>query len=237
MVDVARTIEKLEQEEKRRFQRVRVDLLGRFMLSDRREFPCQIIDMSPGGAAVLAPVCGQLFERVVVYADHVGRIEGMVMRVLPNGFAMTVEASARKRDKLADQLTWLANRNLLGLPEDRRQERIIPTNPMTTLTLPNGEKTPTRVIDISLSGAAIAARVPVKLGDIVQLSRTMGRVARILDGGFAIEFSSQQPIETIMALGTDLGAPLRHSMPDPIPPLVPGHNPLAVATATAPSRV
>ena len=36
-------------EERRRFQRVRVNLLGRYMLADRREFPCQITDMSPGG--------------------------------------------------------------------------------------------------------------------------------------------------------------------------------------------
>src|SRR4051794_4260817 len=31
--------------ERRRFQRVKVHLLGRYMLPDRREFPCQIINM------------------------------------------------------------------------------------------------------------------------------------------------------------------------------------------------
>ena len=39
-------------EERRRFQRVKVHLLGRYMLPDRREFPCQIINMSPGGLAL-----------------------------------------------------------------------------------------------------------------------------------------------------------------------------------------
>ena len=34
-------------QERRRFQRVRVNLLGRYMLADRREFPCQVTDMSP----------------------------------------------------------------------------------------------------------------------------------------------------------------------------------------------
>ena len=43
-------------EEKRRFQRVRVNLLGRYMLADRREFPCQVLDMSPGGMAIIGPV-------------------------------------------------------------------------------------------------------------------------------------------------------------------------------------
>ena len=41
-------------EERRRFQRVKVHLLGRYMLADRREFPCQVINMSPGGLAMLA---------------------------------------------------------------------------------------------------------------------------------------------------------------------------------------
>ena len=42
-----------------RFQRVRVNLLGRYMLADRREFPCQVSNMSPGGMALIAPVSGQ----------------------------------------------------------------------------------------------------------------------------------------------------------------------------------
>jgi c-di-GMP-binding flagellar brake protein YcgR len=46
-------------QERRRFQRVSVNLLGRYMLSDRREFPCQVTNMSPGGMALIAPVAGQ----------------------------------------------------------------------------------------------------------------------------------------------------------------------------------
>lgn len=41
--------------EERRFQRVSVNLLGRYMLADRREFPCQVVNMSPGGMALLSP--------------------------------------------------------------------------------------------------------------------------------------------------------------------------------------
>ena len=97
-------------DERRRFQRVRVNLLGRYMLADRREFPCQVTEMSPGGMSVVAPVGGQVGERVIAYVDHVGRLEGVVARLLDNGFAMTISATPRKRDKLAAQLTWLANR-------------------------------------------------------------------------------------------------------------------------------
>ena len=39
--------------DRRRHQRVRVNLLGRYMLPDRREFPCQVVNMSPGGMALI----------------------------------------------------------------------------------------------------------------------------------------------------------------------------------------
>jgi len=133
----------------------------------------------------------------------------MIVRVTETGFSMTIEASLRKRDKLADQLTWLANRQILGLPEDRRHERVIPRNPFTTITTPLGEKVPVRVLDISLSGAAIGGAEDLKPGDIVQISRTMARVVRVLERGVAIEFSGQQPIDTILALGQELGADLK----------------------------
>src|ERR1700721_1036853 len=116
-------------EERRRFQRVKVHLLGRYMLPDRREFPCQIINMSPGGLALLAPGIGNVGDRVIAYLDHIGRVEGKITRIIDNGFAMTVGATARKRDKLAAQLTCLANRDILNLPEDRPHDRSAPSNP------------------------------------------------------------------------------------------------------------
>jgi hypothetical protein len=181
-------------EERRRFQRVRVNLLGRYMLADRREFPCQVVNMSPGGMALMAPVVGQPGERVIAYVDHLGRLEGVIARLIENGFAMTIAATARKRDKLAAQLTWLANRQILNLPEDRRHGRIIPRNPMARLIMPNGINLTCRVIDMSQSGAAVsmAADQRPDVGALVTIGKTTGRVVRHLEDGFAIEFTRLQ---------------------------------------------
>ena len=179
-------------EERRRFQRVRVNLLGRYMLSDRREYPCQVADMSPGGMALIAPVRGQVSERVIAYVNHVGRLEGVVARHIENGFAMTIAATPRKRDKLAAQLTWLANRHILGLPEDRRHGRITPRNPAGRLILANGRNVACRVIDISQSGAAIATDLRPEIGSPITIGKTQGRVVRHLDDGIAIEFTRLQ---------------------------------------------
>src|SRR5262245_35252931 len=176
-------------DERRRFQRVRVNLLGRYMLADRREFPFQVTLMSPGGMALFAPVSGQPGERVIAYVDHVGRLEGKVARQFQNGFAMTVAATPRKRDKLAAQLTWLANRHILSLPEDRRHGRVLPRNPITRLILPDGINVSCRIIDVSQSGAGIASDQRPPMGALVTLGKVQGRVVRHLENGFAIEFT------------------------------------------------
>lgn len=181
-------------QERRRHQRVKVNLLGRYMLADRREFPCQVVDMSPGGMALVAPVAGHPGERVIAYVDHLGRLEGKIARVLDNGFAMTISATLRKRDKLAAQLTWLANRQILNLPEDRRHGRFTPRNPMARLILPNGVNVACRVIDLSQSGAAVAIAPDLRpaVGSMVTIGKTQGRVVRHIEDGFAIEFTRLQ---------------------------------------------
>ena len=168
------------------------DLLGRYMLPDRREFPCQVLNMSPGGIAVIAPVSAQPGERVIAYIDHLGRLEGYVARLFQNGFAMTISATTRKRDKLAAQLTWLANRHILGLPEDRRHGRMVPRKPIARLILPNGLNVSCRIIDISQSGAGLATDQRPQLGSLVTLGKVPGRVVRHLEDGFAMEFTRLQ---------------------------------------------
>ena len=177
---------------------MKVQLLGRYMLADRREFPCQVINMSPGGLALLAPGIGNLGERVVAYLDHIGRVEGKITRLLDNGFAMTVGATPRKRDKLAAQLTWLANRQILNLPEDRRHDRIVPCNPMSVLRLDDeNREIPCRIMDLSLSGAALAAEIRPPVKAAVTLGRVQARVVRHLEEGFAVEFVHAQLAETV----------------------------------------
>jgi hypothetical protein len=180
------------RQERRRFQRVRVNLLGRYMLLDRREFPCQVVDMSPGSMALVAPVAGKVGERVIAYIDHVGRLEGKIARVYQNGFATTIAATARKRDKLAAQLTWLSNRDILNLPEDRRHGRMVPRQPMTQIILPNGINITCRIIDFSLSGTAIATDQRPPIGALITIGKVPGRVVRHLEDGFAVEFTRLQ---------------------------------------------
>jgi PilZ domain len=174
--------------ERRRHQRVDVQVMGRYMLESRREYPCQTVNISPGGLAILAPVMGNLGERVVVYLDQLGRVEGTVTRQFQNGFAIAFSATVRKRDKLASQLTWLANRQLLGLPEDRRHDRVQPRIPRTVITLDNGQQVVARLIDISTSGAGISTDLKLAMDQRIVVGKLPGKVVRIFEGGVAVEF-------------------------------------------------
>jgi hypothetical protein len=181
-----------------RFQRVKVSVLGRYMLADRREFPCQVLEMSPGDAVVVAPVAGIVGEKVIAYLDLIGRIEGTIVGEADGGFVMDVAASPRKRDKMAAQLTWLANKDILNLPEDRRHERVVPDNRHSTVVLDDGRRYNCKIIDISLSGAAIELAVRPAMGTPVTLGRMRARVVRHFADGVAVEFASSQEMLSVV---------------------------------------
>jgi hypothetical protein len=192
---VAWSIAEPAKVERRRHQRVKVRLAGRFMRSDRKEFDCESIDASPGGIAFSSEAAVQPGERIVAYLNQIGRIEGKVARTFAGGFAVQMSLPVAKRDKLADQLTWLANRHSLGLPEDRRHERVAPRDRYTTLQLANGRVFTASLIDISISGAALSVDFQPSLGSRVVVGSTPAQVVRHIDCGIAVEFLRPIPAD------------------------------------------
>ena len=187
------------QPDQRSFQRVSVNLPGRLMLPNHDEYECTVIDMSPGDVFFACHARPRAGERIIAYVDHLGRIEGTVSKGTDDGFVILVNATERKREKLAAQLTWIANKHELGLPEDRQHDRLTPRNGRTELSLDDGRHYPCRIIDLSLSGAAIDIEVRPAVGTPVQLGNMRGRVVRHFQEGVAIEFSSVQSKDALTA--------------------------------------
>ena len=182
----------IRQHDRRRNQRMNVHLLGRFMLEDRREYPCQTLNMSPGSMALTTPIVGRVGERVVAYVDHIGRVEGKIVRTYDGGFAMTIIATLRKKDKLAAKLTWLANRHELNLPEDRRHDRVASKVAAATVSLPDGREYLAKIVDISLSGASLAVDIKPPIGSPIIVGKLRARVVRHFDEGIGVEFATLQ---------------------------------------------
>ncbi|MBB4436938.1 hypothetical protein GGE15_000169 [Rhizobium esperanzae] len=174
-----------------------INMQGRLMLANYEEFECMVIDMSPGDMYVTCLGRPRANERVVAYIDHLGRVEGYVQTIDGRGFTMSINATDRKREKLAAQLTWLANKHELGLPEDRRHDRLTPRDTKTDLTLEDGTRYSCRIMDLSLSGAAVDVEMRPSIGTAVRLGNMRGRVVRHFVEGVAIEFLSIQSRETL----------------------------------------
>ena len=99
--------------ERRRYRRVRVNLVGRYMLATGDEHECRIRDISPGDLALMAPISGRVGERVIAYIDQIGRLEGVIVRNFPSGFAFRVQATEHGRDRIASRLARVADERIL----------------------------------------------------------------------------------------------------------------------------
>ncbi|HEX5667065.1 MAG: PilZ domain-containing protein [Hyphomicrobium sp.] len=183
--------------DKRRHKRVAITLLGRFMRANRHEYPCRLNDISVGGAAINSPVAVDEGERIVVYFDHIGGLEGSVVRVFEGGFAMQFRTTARKREKLAAQLTWLINRDVLSDITERRHERGSVADQNKTVLLDTGETVDCEVVDVSISGASLRMDIRPPIGSSLMLGRMRGRVMRHHEHGIGVQFVDIQEPEAL----------------------------------------
>jgi hypothetical protein len=151
--------------------------------------------MSPGGLAIDAPVRGDIGERVVIYLDQLGRVEGRIARHTERGFAIQMTMPLSKREKIANQLTWLLNRDALGGAENRSHERIIPLRLRSILRIDGDHEHIVQLIDVSISGAAVATTAKPALGTKLKLGQTDSEVVRHFEGGLAVRFDKLIPIE------------------------------------------
>jgi hypothetical protein len=198
--------------ERRDDVRVLVNLPGRYMLASRRnlkgdrcEFACRIVNVSLEGMALAAPVPGPIGERVIVYSEQLGRLHGPIMRLMTNGFVISIAASEQTREKLAGKLDWLAKqKDAPDLRDSRRHARVVPKNPMATLLLADGSMISCLVMDFSDSGVAVSADLYPKLGTPLAVGKMVGRVVRRFAEGFAVEFlekTSLAQVERRLARG------------------------------------
>jgi len=122
-----------------------INIGGRYALSDRRNsngerrvFACRAVNASPRSIAIACPVYGKVGDRVMAQIDHLGKLEGIITRVLAQGFVMAIAASEQDRERLAAKIKWLESYKNHDTHDRRGDERIAPANPMSKLILADG---------------------------------------------------------------------------------------------------
>ncbi len=184
---------RINPRERRRFRRLPLVVGGRMLDTLGREHDCRTADISPGDARIAAPVLPNVGERVVIYLDGLGRVCGHVARRGEHDVAVIFDFGAHKREKLTDQLTLAINQDL-GIEADEKIPAGSRGSDFACIELETGESYPGQILDFSLTGITIAsAKPPPVIGDWVRIGGTYGRVARLIEGGFAVDFAPRAP--------------------------------------------
>jgi hypothetical protein len=183
------SIKRDESFDRRRHRRVNWAVRVRGLTAEGEEFECNTVDVCAGGLRInLARPMNQ-GDALVLYIDDIGRVEGVIARVLNEiGYAIEFRVPPRKRDKIADQLTWLINKDRLGLYDEREAERRT-SGGQVVATFSNGVSVSCGVVDVSIFGVALRTSGPrPMIGERVVVGERAGTCVRYVDGGFAIDF-------------------------------------------------
>jgi len=175
-------------QEKRKHRRVAIPLLAKMLLDDGTEEETIIRDISAGGASLLSETRPKLGTKIILYVRDVGRMECSVVRDHPHGFAVDFNCSKARKDKIADKLTWLANRTRLGLAEDGLVLDGT-SGEQADLVLSTGVTMACRIVGLSLNGASVQVAPRPAIGADVVIGKMRGTVTHHTPGGVGIEFT------------------------------------------------
>jgi hypothetical protein len=179
---------RIRARERRRYRRLPLVASGRMLDTLGREHDCRTADISPGDVRIHAPVLPNVGERVVLYLEGFGRVSGSVARRGDGEAAIVFDFSAHKREKLTEQLTLAINKGI-SIDEPAQRPAIKDAAQFARIELESGESYQGEVLDFSLSGVTIRTKRPAPLiGDWVRIGNVYGRVARLIEGGFAVDF-------------------------------------------------
>lgn len=190
------TARRIQASERRRFRRMPIEVTGRMLGAGGQEHDCRTADMSPGDVRIVTPTPPPVGQQVVLYLEGFGRVSGKVARKCGEGeVAVIFDFSAHKREKLVEQLTLAVNKSL-GI--DEPAHRAITRDATRTIRIEHeaGDAYEGEVVDFSLAGVTIhTRRAAPPIGAWVRIGGVYGRVARWIEGGFAVDFDplAQRP--------------------------------------------
>jgi len=162
-----------------------------FTLPDRggvRVVPCAIVSLSASGLRIDTNEAVGLGQTVWVDIDGFGPIRASIEMVRHDGFICQNMLNEPARKRLGVWVAWLARRNGRVESDKRMFMRSRPHDSRTTLAFEDGEMIAVELKDVSRSGAAVMSDFSTTVGSPVMVGQVLGRVSRVFDGGFAVEF-------------------------------------------------
>jgi hypothetical protein len=158
-----------------------------------RIFTCSTTRVSPFRMMVDVPVLGKIGDRLTSYFRDFGKFDGLISHARTGRLLLELEMTQSMRENLANKLTWLEKKQKEpSIPELRKDARIVPASPSSTVTLADGTIHACVVVNISASGVAVSSQLQPPIGTPLAIGAYIGRVIRLFSDGFAVKFIERQ---------------------------------------------
>jgi hypothetical protein len=182
-----------EQENRRKYERAAVSLDGQlFVPAEESEQPCQIVDLSAGGARVVCEDVPPVATYVILYVNGFGRFPAVTTRYEDGAMGLRFDMTELKRDRLIAQIRAYLQAGITGVTDLRRYHRM--SAPAEGMFLrADGREAHCNIRDVSLQGVFLETSSRPLIGEVIRLGHHHGRVMRHEPEGIAIQFIAVPP--------------------------------------------
>ena len=187
--------EEISKREKRKYTRTELDMDAKFSSNYGPEECGRIRNISESGLYMMSKAEAAIGDQIIAFPPGLGRIVGVVVRVDKAGFAVRLNLSDKQRTYLKKRIdAVVAGVPYFRVSEQRANSRMPLGIEAAAEIVPTGEVFQCKVLDISKTGAAIESDRHPAIGAEIKIGVIYGRVYRITDYGFVIQFEAQ-PVE------------------------------------------
>ncbi len=185
------------QSDRRKYQRRYLKIPVQYLLSDNSEQHGSLSDISAGGMRIQTHYLPKLNEKVICYIDHLGRYEGVVIRLEQEHFAVKMSLSKQKQERFELSLmryfqmyapnAKISDRRLAEQDRRKAERYVNHVNDIIVGQTAQGTPFQCRVRNISLTGIEIETNAELTLGEDLKIGMFAGKIIRNTKKGYAIE--------------------------------------------------
>lgn len=189
--------------ERRAFPRLKSRINVRLLVNSSIDGQGVVLNFSASGAGIESDIDVAPGDRIVLHLEGGSRFEGVVARLFNGGFGVEFGMHESKRERLVNALETIGDDagEMTALPLKQRVATRIGGFRGKTLCRTADGDVECRLVDMSLSGAAIETDAPLKVGDAVMLGQTRGRIVRREGDIYGVQFDPIDEAKSAAARG------------------------------------
>ena len=154
----------------------------------RSDFYAITMDLCAIGLRFGSAVVPDLGETLTCSIRHAGTLEALVIERGRSQFVARVLRAEQSLPATVRRFLDLAGEQNTEAPRHRVDPRFVPDRPDILVTTASGVQVPGRLLNVSVSGAALQVDIPLEPGMRITLGRTPATVARCFEDGIGAVF-------------------------------------------------